>query len=294
MGSRKSASLDENIDPEFLDESAGIFPLTVLIAFLVVFTTIVILWWAKNRHRSIRRGECLLLCGPANSGKTLLFMRLTMNFVKRTVTSAAINRGFLTLASPSSDRPTKKIEVIDIPGNLRIRQREFKANKSLAKAIVFVMNSGAINEEKKDVSDYLYDILRDRTFRQQRLSLLVFCNNQDGNNSSETITSIRRLLENELTMKRRTRAASVAVHQGKADNSDDIGRSGKDTFEFDDVKDIQIEFVDGSALGVERKPFAEQYDDEEEELDSAGSETDADGGADLNKLYDWIEKIWTK
>lgn len=288
--------MNENVDREFLDDSAGTFPLTVLISFLVVFTTIVILWWARNRHRSIRRGECLLLCGPANSGKTLLFMRLTMNFVKRTVTSAAINRGILTLSSPASDRPPKKIEVIDIPGNLRIRQREFNVNKSLAKAIVFLINSGAIHEEKKDVADYLYDILRDKAFRQQRLPLLIFCNSQDANSSSssETVTSIRRLLENELTMKRRTRASSVAVHQGKADTSNDIGRSGKETFEFDDVKDIQIEFVDGSALGVERKPFTGQYDDQEEELDSAGSETDADGSADLNKLYDWIEKIWTK
>jgi len=98
-------------------------------------------------------------------------------------------------------------------------------------------------------------------------------------------------------MKRKTRASSVAVHQGKGDNNDDIGKIGKETFEFNDIKDIQIEFVDGSTLGTEKKAFANQYDDDEddtEDIDSAGDETDADSGVNLNKVYNWIEKIWIK
>jgi len=293
MDIHKKASIDENVDREFVDESSQIFPLTVLMSFLVVFTTLVILWWAKNRHKSARRGECLLLCGISNSGKTLLFSRFTMGVAKRTLTSMAVNRGSMILENPSTDRPSKKIHVIDIPGNLRIRQRDFNTNKSSAKGIIFVIDSTRINEESKDVSDYLYDILREKTFRQQRLPLLIFCNKQDINNDNETIESIRNLLENELTMKRKTRASSVGVHQGKGESNDDIGRIGKETFEFNDIKDIQIEFVDGSALGIEKKSFAKHYDDEED-IDSAGDETDADSGADLNKVYDWIEKIWFK
>ncbi len=294
MATHKHPTFDENVDPEFLDESAQVFPLTVLLSFLVVFATIVILWWAKNRTKAARRGECLLLCGVSNSGKTLLFSRLTMGLAKRTLTSMAVNRGSLILENPSSDRPSKKIHVIDVPGNLRIRQRDFNANKSSAKAMIFVIDSTTIRNESKDVSDYLYDILREKTFRQQRLPLLIFCNKQDINNDNETVQSIRQLLESELTMKRKTRASSVAVHQGKGESNDDIGRIGKDTFEFSDVKDIQIEFAEGSALGTEKKSFAQHYDDEDEAIDSAGDETDADSGANLNKVYDWIEKIWIK
>ena len=293
MNREKSVS---NSDPEFVDDSANLFPLTVLVAFLVVFVTIVILRWAKGR-REASRGQCLLLCGVSNSGKTLMFMRLTMNFVKRTITSGATNRGTMTLTSSSADRPSKEVEVIDIPGNLRIRQREFNSNKSLAKAIVFLIDSTTINHDSKDVADYLYDILRDKTFRQQRLPLLIFCNKQDANNGNESSSTIRRLLENELTMKRRTRASSVAVHQGKnSDNQEDIGRPDKDTFEFSDVKDLQIEFADGSALGVERKAFVGQYDDDEEgeTVESGGDETDGDGGADLEKFNQWMRKIWMK
>jgi signal recognition particle receptor subunit beta len=291
MASNKKPFLDENVDREFVDESAQLFPLTVLIAFLVVFTTIIILWWAKKRSGKARRGECLVLCGISNSGKTLLFSRLTMGIAKRTLTSMAVNHGSMIIENPSSDRPSKKIHVIDIPGNLRIRQRDFTANKTSAKAIIFVIDSATINKESKDVSDYLFDILREKTFRQQRLPLLIFCNKQDINNENESIQSIRQLLENELTMKRKTRASSVAVHQGKGESNDDIGQAGKDTFEFNDVKDIQIEFIDGSALGTEKNSFTKHYDDEED-IDSAGDETDADSGANLNKVYDWIEKIW--
>lgn len=300
MATPKKSAYQDNIDREFVDDSAQVFPLTVLMAFLVVFATIVILWWARNRQRSARRGECLLLCGISNSGKTLLFSRLTTGVAKRTLTSMVVNRGSMILENPSADRPTKKIHVIDIPGNLRIRQRDFNANKTAAKAIIFVIDSTTINDESKDVSDYLYDILREKTFRQQRLPLLIFCNKQDGNTDNENTKSIRQLLENELTMKRKTRASSVAVHQGKGEGNEDIGRAGKETFVFDDVKDIQIDFVDGSALGTEKNSFPRQYDDDEDaagetsatDIDSGGDETDADSGTNLNKVYDWIEKIW--
>jgi signal recognition particle receptor subunit beta len=295
MASHNTNPIGKNVDPEFFGDSSQTFPLTIIISFLVVFTTIIILWWAKNRQSTSRRGECLLLCGTSNSGKTLLFTRLTMRLAKRTLTSMTINRGSMVLENATSDRSPKKIHVIDIPGNLRIRQRDFNTNKSSAKAIIFCIDSTRINEDSKDVSDYLYDILHEKTFRQQRLPLLIFCNKQDLNNDNETVQSIRHLLENELTMKRKTRSSSVAVHQGKNENNDDIGRVGKDTFEFSDIKDLQIEFVDGSALGTEKTSYAKHYDDQEEEIiDSAGDETDADSGANLNKVHDWIEKIWIK
>lgn len=301
MDSQKKSFHQDNIDREFIDESTQMFPLTVLLSFLVVFATIVILWWGRGRRNAARRGECLLLCGTSNSGKTLLFSRLTTGVAKRTLTSMIVNNGSMILENPSADRPTKKIHVIDIPGNLRIRQRDFHANKTSAKAMIFVIDSTTIKKESKDVADYIYDILQEKIFRQQRLPLLIFCNKQDTNSDHESVQSIRQLLENELTMKRRTRTSSVAVHQGKGEGNEDIGRTGKDTFEFNDVKDIQIDFIDGSALGTEKDSLTRQYDDagdEDEtsatEIDSGGDETDADSGANLNKVYDWIEKIWIK
>lgn len=294
MNAQQRATLDENADPEFVTTSAEVLPLTIIMTFLVMFVTIAIFWWGKRRSSAARRGECLLLCGASNSGKTLLFSRLTMGVAKRTLTSMAVNRGSMILQNASNpDRPSKEVRIIDVPGNLRIRQRDFNSEKSAAKAMIFVIDSAKINDESKDVSDYLYDILREKTFRQQRLPLLIFCNKQDLNNGNESIKSIRQLLEDELTLKRKTRASSVAVHQGKADSTDDIGRADKGTFEFSDVKDIRIEFAEGSALGLEKQSYAKHYDDEEDIL-STGDEADVDGDANLDKVYEWVETIWMK
>ena len=80
----------------------------------------------------------------------------------------------------SSDRPIKKVHVIDISGNSRQRQRNFHIYKTSAKAIIFVIDSTTIEKDIKHVSDYLYDILRvDKYLQYQRLPLLIFCNKQD-------------------------------------------------------------------------------------------------------------------
>lgn len=285
--------MDGSADSEFIDDSSQILSTPFLVTLLVLLLSIVVIWFFKRRPQS-RRGECLLLCGVSNSGKTLLFCRLTMGLAKRTITSMAVNTGSM-FVNLSSDRPTKKVHVIDVPGNLRIRQRDFNANKHSAKAIIFVIDSTTIRQESKDVSDYLFDILSEKSFRQQRLPLLIFCNKQDINNDNESIESIRTLLETELTVKRRTRTSTVDVHQGKTELTQDIGQKGKENFEFADIKDIRVKFIDGSALGTEKKSFADHYDDEEEDeenIDSAGDETDADNGPNLDGLMDWIGEIW--
>ena len=291
MTVEKQANINENEMRGSIDS----FSLTVAISFLVVLVTIVLLWWINNRRKWAQRGDSLIICGLPNAGKTLLFLRLVKNMGKQTVTSSVTNRDTMILEGTLSGRTSQRIKVIDIPGNPRIRQREFNAYKNAAKAMVFVIDSTTANDESKEIADFVYDILREKTFHRQRLPLLILCNKQDLNNGNESRESIQRLLENELTMKRRTRASSVAVHQGKSEQVEDIGRPGKETFEFSDVKNFQIEFLDGSALGIERESFADQYEPEDdEEIGSAGDETEGEVGVDIDGVYQWIEKIWVK
>jgi len=302
-----------NIDPEFFDQSQP-FPLALLMTFLVVFATIFIIWWTKFRSTYGKRlGECLLLCGISNSGKTVLYSRLVMNFTQQTVTSMTINRGSMTLhntMTPSSSTTSKRVHVMDIPGNYRIRKRDFDSVKLLGKAIIFVIDSTKIQDECKDVADYLYEILTEKHFRQQRIPLLIFCNKQDKSVSSTTknCQAIKDLLETELTMMRKSRASSVGVHQEQTstNSNDDIGRSGKEKFEFADVKDLHIEFVDGSTLGTEKNKFNTENDDAEEieqeqdddkstggeETAFSGDETDVGGENEpnLDKVYAWLQK----
>lgn len=293
MSNSKSSSINAKFANELVDDSAAVVPMAILSTFLVLLLTVAIFWWYRSRNQVGRRGECLLLCGLSNAGKTLLFLRLVKNLAKQTVTSAVTNRDFMDIEVSSTNKSAKKIEVIDIPGNSRIREREFSANKLSAKAILFVVDSTTIQDESKEVADYLYDILREKSFRYQRVPILIFCNKQDLNNGNESSDSIRRLLEAELTVKRRTRASSVAVHQGKTEQVEDIGHPNKENFEFADVKDLKIKFIDGSALGIERKSFMRLYQDgEDEEIESGADETDGDIMNDLEGVYEWIEEIW--
>jgi signal recognition particle receptor subunit beta len=190
----------------------------------------------------------------------------------------------MTLDYISSDRPIKKVHVIDISGNLRQRQRNFHIYKTSAKAIIFVIDSTTIEKDIKRVSDYLYDILRDKYLQYQRLSLLIFCNKQDLINNDQNLESIRCLLEDGLAMKRKTVASSVNLHQRKNETKDNIGRLGKETFEFNDIKDIQIEFVEGSSAVTRKKSVDEKY--EEKEINENGSS--------LLRVHQWIARIWFK
>ncbi|CAF0889453.1 unnamed protein product [Didymodactylos carnosus] len=289
-------------DSEFIDQSQP-FPLAILMTFLVVFGTLVILWWAKLRLHT-KRGDSLLLCGITNSGKTVLFSRLTTNRARRTVTSMSTNRGIANIAI-STNRQLKRtvvIPVIDIPGNYRIRQRELDSNKSSAKAIIFVVDNTNVVHECKDVADYLYDILIDKHFRQQRIPLLIFFNKQD-QLSDNSIRLVKTLLEDEIAVKRRTRASSVSVHQDKSNQNinDDIGRVGKDDFEFFDIKDLKVAFMTGSALGVEKKKInrsnhasdndrtdEESETDEEDTTFTSGDEEDSN----LSGVKDWLRETW--
>jgi signal recognition particle receptor subunit beta len=174
----------------------------------------------------------------------------------------------MTLDYLSTDRPIKRVHVIDIPGRLHHHKHDFHAYKTSVKGIIFVIDSTTIEKDIKHVSDYLYDILSEKYFRNQRLPLLIFCNKQDLNKKHHNLQLIRQLLEYQLTIKRKTK--------------NDIGRLGKETFEFNDIKDIQIEFVEGSVLCTGTKSIDNQY----EEIN--------DNGSNLLRVHQWIARIWFK
>ncbi|CAF3603448.1 unnamed protein product [Adineta steineri] len=273
MNTPKTASFEENIDNRIIDQTSQTFRRIILLSILIVFSTIIIQWWIKRRqHRLRHSGKCLLLCGIKNSGKTLLFNRLTTGIEKRPFYSMSTNHGVMTLDDFSSDRLIERVHVIEIPHHIRRHQHDLYAYKTSAKAIIFVIDSTSVEKDIKYVSDYLYNILHEEYFREQRLPLLVFCNKQDLNTNDYDQESIRCLLEEELTKKR------------KISNNNDIGRLGKETFEFDDVKDIRIEFVEGSALDT-RKKFIDKHYENDSENDSASH---------LLKVHQWIARIWFK
>ncbi|UJR31204.1 hypothetical protein I4U23_018708 [Adineta vaga] len=279
MTTPHTTPFEENIDKPFIDPISQTFRRTILLSILVLLLTLIILWWIQRRHQRFQHhGQCLLLCGISKAGKTLLFNRLTSNLEKRPFYSMSVNYGTMTLDYLSSDRPIEKVHVIEIPSNTRQNQYNFLAYKTSAKAIIFVIDSTTIEKNRKLVSDYLYHILHDKYFRDQHLPLLIFCNKQDLIETNQNIQSIRHLLEQELTLRRQ-------IYQNKNEHIiDDIGRIGKDTFEFNDIKDLRIEFVQGSTLDTKKKLIHQHSDDGEAN----------ENGSHLLKVHQWIARIWFK
>lgn len=82
--------------------------------------------------------------------------------------------------------------MIDLPGHERLREKFFDQYKSIARGIVFVVDSVTLQKDVRDVAEYLYNILSDNIVASSSPSILILCNKQDlslakGPNAVKTI-----------------------------------------------------------------------------------------------------------
>ncbi|PVD36613.1 hypothetical protein C0Q70_03598 [Pomacea canaliculata] len=194
----------------------------------------------RGQKGSKRQG--ILLTGICDSGKTLLFSRLVYKSFKTTFTSIKVNSG--TLKIPEKN---KSIPVVDLPGHERLRSQNLDEHKGLARGIIFMVDSGAVQKDIKEVAEYLYTILTDNVISKNSPPVLVACNKQDLT-LCKGATVIKSLLEKELNTLRMTRGAALQGTDNSANNNVYLGRHNKD-FEFADLKSFQVEFVECSARG---------------------------------------------
>ncbi|XP_005094006.1 signal recognition particle receptor subunit beta [Aplysia californica] len=225
--------------------------LGVLIAIIVGFITVLILI-VKSRSQNKRQG--VLLLGICDAGKTLIFSRLVHKGFKETYTSIKANSG--EYAVPEKN---KNLRVIDLPGHERIRGQLLDEFKSLARGIVFVVDSGTLQKEVKEVAEYLYMLLSDRTVSSNAPPILILCNKQDLT-LSKGAKVIRKQLEKEMNTLRITRAAALQGVGDTANNNAYLGKRDKD-FDFADLKPLKVDFAECSALGEGKSTDNPQMDD---------------------------------
>jgi len=212
--------------------------INVLVAVLVGILTAVILLYLWKKSRVNRRGICLV--GLCESGKTLIYNHLIYDKAVETYTSMKENIGSLEI---KNKRPLK---LIDIPGHERVRQQFFDTHKSSARGIIFVIDSNSFMKDIRDVAQYLYNILTDSLVSSNRPAVLVLCNKQD-HTLAKGQKVIQLQLEKEMNVLRTTQVNQLETveNEGKSSNVF-LGREGKD-FEFEDLKNMNIEFCDSSA-----------------------------------------------
>jgi len=239
----------ENQDPQIVG---------ILVAIVVVFVTILLLL----RQRSQNKRQGILLLGICDSGKTLIFSRLIHQQFNTTFTSIKPNA-----ADYSVSAKNKKLKIVDLPGHERIRGQLLDEFKSMARGIVFVVDSGTLQREIKEVAEYLYTLLSDKTIASNAPPILILCNKQDLT-FSKGAKIIRKQLEKEMNTLRITRAAALQGTEDTGNNNSFLGKQDKD-FDFADLKPLKVDFAECSALG----------------------ESDNTDKAHLDDLYGWMTKV---
>lgn len=226
--------------------------ITLLSVIVLIFT--LLFWWFISRRRHLRRS--ILLTGLSDSGKTLLFVRLVYSQFRHTFTSMKENvEEYMT--------SNKTFNIVDLPGQERLRNKFFDQYKSNAKAIVYVVDSVTIQKEIRDVAEYLYTILSDASIQSNSPSLLILCSKQD-QPSAKGAQLIKTLLEKEINLVRVTKSSQLQSVAPSQNRTTYIGKSGKD-FEFSHLNS-KVDFAECSLVG----------DDEETEIKA---------------LQDWISKL---
>ncbi|XP_072174445.1 signal recognition particle receptor subunit beta-like [Diadema setosum] len=227
------------------------------IALIVIFLTLIILKifsGGRNNRRSI------LLVGLCESGKTMLFSRLVYKKAVESYTSIKENAGpYLAIGQGSMS-----LEVIDVPGNERLRMQFWNRFKHQARGVVFLVDSSSIQKEVKEVAEYLYSLLSDEATTKNSTPFLLACNKQDIT-MAKSSKIIRTLLEKEMNTLRVIRAATLSSTDGSTSDAQAfLGKQGKD-FDFSHLSNT-VDMVECSAKGT------------------GGSEDEGD----LNTVTEWI------
>ncbi|XP_046850440.1 signal recognition particle receptor subunit beta-like [Xenia sp. Carnegie-2017] len=196
--------------------------------------------FGRNKRNTI------ILVGLSDAGKTLLFTRLYYGTFVETHTSIKENKGPY---SSKQMKDGKLLELVDIPGNEKLRSKFTDKFKDSARGIIFVVDSANIIRELHAVAECLFDILSNKTFNKISPKVLVACNKQDLT-TAKSMNVIKSQLAKEINTLRKTRAAAVRALDEKSVNCDEVfvGQKGKD-FSFEDIRSMKVDFIECSAKG---------------------------------------------
>ncbi|KAJ3013065.1 hypothetical protein HKX48_005934 [Thoreauomyces humboldtii] len=185
-----------------------------------------------------QKSNTVLLTGLAESGKTVLFMKLRYGSRVPTHVSLEENDAKFPFVPSPADTTSKRVfptlHLIDLPGHEKLR---FKYTEHIATtgAIVFVVDSTTIARELRPAAEYLYDLLSNRYAQRNEIPVLIFCNKAELL-MALGVDKIKALLEGEMDKLRTTRAAELQS--------------------LDDEKDHGSGHHHEEYLGVEGQPFA--------------------------------------
>lgn len=192
-----------------------------------------------------------MLVGLPDAGKTLIFTRLIGEKYVDTVTSIKTNESQFKIGR-------KLLNLVDIPGFFRLREKSLDDNKKGTLAIVFVLDSSTFSSDARQAADYFYNLILDPYLNS--VPILIACNKQDLP-LAKTPAVIKKQLEKELSALRKAKLAELVL------NSDDkkikelvsiVGHPDESEFTFKQLRN-RIEFINCSAKGDDSNNLNELY-----------------------------------
>ncbi|KAK6620270.1 hypothetical protein RUM44_006671 [Polyplax serrata] len=210
-----------------------------MLGLILAAVALIILLIALSIYRKTKvKKNGILLLGLCDSGKTLIFSRLLFKKFVHTHTSIKENVNEYVVGNAS-------YKIIDIPGHERLRGRYFDQFKSLAKGLVYVVDSVTIQKDIKDVAEFLYSCLIDSSVTSSLPPLLILCNKQS-DVTAKGSTVIKMMLEKEMNILRMTQTNQLQSI-GKSGGNAFLGKEGRD-FEFSHLHPMKVDFAECSAL----------------------------------------------
>merc|ERR1712046_418282 len=155
--------------PEFNFENVKMMDPLVLILLFILFLLLAGL--VVKSFRGNLKGDSILFLGLSQSGKTYM--------VCKHGKSSSDPKTVSNLMEYETNEK-KKLKLVDIPGNDRIRKSELEKYKKGVRGIVFVVNSQTISSEIRDVAELVFSILTDYTIHSKQPKILIAANQQDG------------------------------------------------------------------------------------------------------------------
>ncbi|CBY30406.1 unnamed protein product [Oikopleura dioica] len=193
-----------------------------LVVFLLVVASLCAFFYARPA-----KGNDIVFVGLQNAGKTTMVSKL-LKQEKDFLTATSIVPNVASYKLEDS----KKIQLIDIPGADRLRFNAIQKFKSSVCGIILVINSEKIQKEVRDVAELLFSLLTDEKIHRMNPRLLIAANQQDCAISGVKITE---LLENELTLVRKTQGAALRDTNDDERVSVYLGKKNSDSFKFSDL-----------------------------------------------------------
>ncbi|CAB01443.1 ADP-ribosylation factor-related protein 1 [Caenorhabditis elegans] len=208
---------------------------TAVIGLLTVLLLVLKSFASSNKNR-------VLFVGLMDCGKTTIFTQLSQKEAEyptttKTYTSMVENKITLRIKD-------KEKEIIDYPGNDRLRQKLIENHlhsRSLLR-IVFVVDSAAFSKNARDVAELFYTVALENV---DKVPILIACHKQDLS-LAKTEKVIRNSLEKEIGLINKSRAAALIGTDGSEEKRSTLTDTGID-FKWEDLKKQEVSFVSTSS-----------------------------------------------